>query len=150
MQPVTIKNNQWTHSLWWVQLALIGISVLVLVAVLSGGSGWLLCSWPCLLLGLWRNHKIIKQQQAGEYRWTAAGKRFYRDPQSSNNANGFNNGFNVVAWWPIPGLLLLRLQHNQGGHDCYLTVIRNRMGAANFSNLWLHLSAATEQPNTRT
>lgn len=148
VQPVTIHSKHWIHSLWWVQVALLATAVAVMWAVTLGGSGWLLLSWPLLMCAMWRNQRTIKQQQSCEFHWTAKGRRFYRDTSSAKSSEGPEGHFAVSAWWPMPGLILLRLSAEPGGSVWHLTVRRIHLGPVAFSNLWVHLSATTEQPNT--
>ncbi|WP_223787825.1 DUF4191 domain-containing protein [Marinicella meishanensis] len=150
MQPVTIKNNHWIHALWWVQAALLLTLVATTAMAWWTGRWWLLVVVGTLLMAaLWHNHRTIQQQKTLQFHWTARGHRSYREAQTGPSA-GPLGGFEVAAWWALPGLLCLRLQCEHRRQAVHLTVPRKCLGPAHFSNLWVHISATAEQPTTST
>lgn len=149
MQPVTIKSKQYSHTLWLAQLGLclllvmtVGLAVFIHV--------WLLLLWPFIVWGLIHNHRTISKQTQLHYNMRSNGqlvvmhKLRVADQEKNHILHQDKMQVEVLAFWYLPHILLLKLSVNQFKTPVHLTVFRSVLGANDFS----HLLAGITQMNS--
>ncbi len=109
MQPVTIKNNQYSNTLWLSQVGLCLLAMLLLWMGMSNNP-WLLVLFPFVLTVLYFNHKTITKQSRLQFAMRANGQLVVIDqntPQSPAETNGYSSiddemMVDIKAFWHLP------------------------------------------------
>ena len=153
MQPVTIKNNQFLNSLWISQVCLLLLMVIViLVGVLE--IIWFLIVLPVFILAYFSNHQTIYNQSNIQLTMRTNGQLIATDQsqkpqlnskkQASESLGVFEKddeiSADILAFWYLPHILMLKLEAKQVNKPIYITVFRAVVGAQKFSNLLVGLT----------
>ena len=147
MQPVTIKNNQYSNTLWLTQ-AYLCLLVLMIVWVAVIISIWLILLLPIIALALLSNHKTIKQQRKLQFSMRSNGQLVLVEHAAgdsiADNKLVVNHDEGMIveikAFWHLPQVLLLKLSAAPSNKPIYLALFRPVLGASDFSQLLVGLT----------
>ena len=147
MKLVTIKNSQYTNTLWLTQF---GLSLLTLIAVFLAAVNvvWFLLSAPVLLLVLYTNHLTLSQQSQLRFAMRSNGQLVVNNKITltlSADSNAYSGSddqmaVEVKSFWYLPGILMLKLSIKYLTKPVYITVFRSILGRDDFSHLLVGLT----------
>ena len=147
MQPVTIKNNQYSNTLWLTQacLCLLILAILVLGVTFNQ---WLITLLPLVLLALLINHRTITQQSNLQFAMRSNGQLMLVE-QAVGQLSIENHHYSInqdemtvaiKAFWYLPTVLILKITIQQTKQPVYLTLFRSVVGVEDFSQLLVGLT----------
>lgn len=131
MQPVTLKSKQLIHSLVFVQVLLLAVSVLTVVFALAVAY-WYLILLPFILGFMYRNHHQLNLQ-----------KPFHLVLNAENHWHLVHRKSNQVAEaqllssWRTPFIIALKLSSKHGSH--WYMMSRQKLGAEKYARIWVGL-----------
>ncbi|VAW46422.1 hypothetical protein MNBD_GAMMA02-160 [hydrothermal vent metagenome] len=153
MQPVSIKNNQYSNTLWLTQACLC-LLILVILGLGVTINQWLLILLPLVLLALLFNHRTIAQQSNLQFAMRstgqlvlleqAVGQLSIENYQSVINQDEMT--VSIKVFWYLPPVLSLKIKLQQAQQPVYLTLFRSVVGAEDFSQLLVGLTQMNTTP----
>ncbi len=144
MQPVTIKNNQFTHTLWLSQVILT-LLVLLVFSLAFQVNEWVLALLPLLLFAIWKNQQVIKRQNSLQFKLNVTGQMTLHT--CSPITDIWADDIKLSGFWQLPHALVIKLTNNENNQNIHMTVFRSVIGKTPFSNLLAGLNQACLKQN---
>ena len=155
MQPVTIKNNLYSHTLW---LSQAGLALLAVVILWMGISNypWLLLLLVLVVMAWIKNHKTITQQSKLQFAMRANGQLVVMNHHDVNSTTETTGNLSIddkmdveiKAFWHLPHILMLKLSVKNLNKPVYITLFRSVIGASDFSHLLVGLTQLNNAQKT--
>ncbi len=144
MLPVTIKNNQYTNTLWLIQGVLCAALLLnVLLSLLVDIK--YMAVLPLWILAIGINHRTIDHQKKHQFKLKSCGQMLLLTHDAAGKS--VSEELVVDGYWQIPHALVIKLHHLKHQHKIHLTVFRSVIGEVGFSNLLFGISQTKRNKN---
>ncbi len=146
MQPVTIKNKDYSNTLWLPQTVMMVCSLMLLWIALTVEM-WFLIPLPVFIMVLNRNKLTLDKQSALQFSMHSNGILTLN--KKGTSAHDDDLSVAVQSIWYLPQILMLKLNVKTNQKPVYLTVFRSVIGPAKFSLLLVGLTQLDHSLNER-